>query len=95
MYEKNSDSDWYCVINDDGMLIRKNLEKILENYNSQQDWYLGSANYKSDLLKLGYYIKDQNSEYKDLYYASGGPGFFFSNSLMKKIYPRINDMLNL
>ena len=95
LYEKHDDSDWYCVINDDGMLMKENLEHILKKYDPSTDLYLGTSNYKSDILPFRNYIKDPNSEFANVYYASGGPGFFFSNSLMKKIYPRVDEMLDI
>jgi hypothetical protein len=95
LYEKHKDSDWYCVINDDSILFKDNLENRLSMWNPQEDLYVGTSNYKSDILPFRNYLKNPRSEFYDMYYASGGPGFFLSNSLMNKIYPVVDEMLNL
>lgn len=95
LYEQNNDSDWYCVINDDAILFKENLEFILSQYDRNEDLYLGTSNYKSEALPFSRYVKDKNSPLAGLYYASGGPGFYISNSLMKKIYDLNEKMLSL
>ncbi len=92
LYNAHPDADWYCVINDDAVLFKDNLMHILNQYDASNDLYLGTA--KRENLCLGNYDLT-GGKYSGVYYASGGPGFFISNPLMKKMVPKNKEMLSL
>lgn len=84
----NDPAKWYFVCGDDTFLYKEISEEMLSKFDSQQELYVGGhCGTLKNLLKEEY-----REEVKHDYYPSGGPGFFISHGLMKKI---INDMTDI
>lgn len=79
MFEKNNEFDWYNVVGCDTVVFKKNVMNTLQNFNRNED-FLFSEVYRT--------MNVNNTETKIF---AGGSGFFISNSLMKKIYPFIDE----
>ena len=83
LFEKNENSDWYCIVGCDNVLFEANLSSYLESYDP-----------KSDIIFCEIYggpdgIASINGfKFRSL---AGGGGIILSNSLMRKIYPLIDE----
>lgn len=64
--------DWYIFIDDDTFVFQSKLENLLQELNSNDDYYIG---------KELDHIKDEFCVY-----MSGGAGYAISNALYRKIY---------
>lgn len=80
MFEKNPNDDWYCVIGCDHLLIKDSIENFLD----KQD-----PNIDSLFCQTYNRFETMNGFRFEIF--AGGAGFFISNSLMKKIYPLIDE----
>ena len=77
IYEKNNNYDWYCMVGCDTILYKNNIIKELKNFDRDKDLFLGQTN--NNMI-----VNNTN-----ILTIAGGGGFFISNSLMRKIYPKI------
>jgi len=77
IYEKNDELDWYCMVGCDTILYKNNIIEELNKFNRDEDLFLGQSN--NHLI-----VNNTN-----ILAVAGGGGFFISNSLMRKIYPKI------
>lgn len=80
MFEENPNDDWYCVIGCDHLLIKDSIENFLD----KQDPNI-------DSLFCQTYNRFETMDGLRFELFAGGAGFFISNSLMKKIYPLIDE----
>lgn len=91
MYEQTQNNDevqWYYLVGCDTFAFGDNITNLLKGYNSKQDLYIGGERHSGH---VNHYLK--NPPNFDLRYASGGPGFFISKSLMKKMYPLLETFI--
>jgi len=72
------DYDWYIFIDDDTFVFKNRLENLLQNYKSDQCYYIG---------KELDHIKDQFC-----LYMSGGAGYAISKALYSKIYNYVREI---
>lgn len=87
----NDPAQWYFICGDDTFLYKENSEEMLGKFNSNDEIYIGGhCGTLKNLLKEEY-----REEVIHNYYPSGGPGFFVSHGLMKKIIDDIGDIINL
>lgn len=63
--------DWYIFIDDDTFVFKNRLEKLLENYDSNENYYIGK---ELDHIKNDFGL-----------YMSGGAGYVISNNLYSLI----------
>lgn len=79
MYKNNPNLDWYSIVGCDTILFNERLIVELSKFDSGDDLFLGT------------YYNEFSIE--NIHFASihGGPGFYISNSLMKKIIPMIDE----
>ena len=78
IYHMNiSDYDWYIFIDDDTYVYQNRLEKLLQNYNYNECYYIG---------------KELN-HVKHIFtpYMSGGSGYAISNALYSKMYSYVHE----
>jgi hypothetical protein len=78
MYRNNPNLDWYSIVGCDTLLFKDRLIAELSNFDADQDLFLGS------------YYNDYSIDSISFTSIHGGPGFYISNSLMKKIIPIID-----
>jgi len=64
--------DWYIFIDDDTFVFQNRLEKLLQNYNCNECYYIGK---ELDHIKNDFCL-----------YMSGGAGYAISNALYLQIY---------
>lgn len=87
----NDPAKWYFVCGDDTFLYKDHSIEMLKQFNSDEELYIGGhCGVLKNLLKEEY-----RNEVLHNYYPSGGPGFFVSNGLMKKIINDIDVIINL
>jgi len=69
---KITDYDWYIFIDDDTFVFQERLENLLQQYSSNDYYYIGK---ELDHIKTEFCL-----------YMSGGAGYAISNALYSKIY---------
>ena len=79
MYKINPNSDWYSIVGCDTILFKERLTSELSNFNPCEDLFIGT------------YYNEFSIENINFISIHGGPGFYISNSLMKKIIPMIDE----
>ncbi|XP_013785628.1 fringe glycosyltransferase-like [Limulus polyphemus] len=79
-----SQKKWFCHFDDDNYVNVPRLMKLLEKYNSQEDWYFGKPSIRVPLK-----IPDRENTQKiiSFWFATGGAGFCISNALALKMMP--------
>ena len=70
--------DWYVFIDDDTFVFIDKLKKLLESYNSSENFYIG---YELDHIKKDFCL-----------YMSGGAGYAISNSLYNILYDYVKSV---
>lgn len=83
MFEKNSEFDWYSIVGCDSVLFKENILKSLKNHNRNEN------------ILFGEIFTTMIVNNVEISLFAGGAGFFISNSLMKKIYPLIDEYNSL
>ncbi|XP_013190010.2 LOW QUALITY PROTEIN: fringe glycosyltransferase [Amyelois transitella] len=83
-YFLESGKKWFCHFDDDNYVNVPRLVKILQNYNHQEDWYLGRTSV-SKPVKI--FKKPTNKLWFSFWFATGGAGFCISRSLALKMLP--------
>lgn len=79
MYFNNPNADWYSIVGCDTILFKERLVSELSKFDSSKDLFLGT------------YYKPYSIDGIEFVSIHGGPGFYLSNSLMKKIIPLMDD----
>ena len=79
MYKLNPNSDWYSIVGCDTILFKERLAAELSKFNPCEDYFIGT------------YYNEFSIETIKFTSIHGGPGFYLSNSLMKKIIPMIDE----
>jgi hypothetical protein len=79
MYRNNPNLDWYSIVGCDTILFKERLVAELSKLNASQDLFVGT------------YYNDYSIENINFTSIHGGPGFYLSNSLMKKVFPIIDE----
>ncbi len=79
MFEASPEFDWYCMIGCDHIIFKDSLLDALKNFDRNEDVIISQVRDKIIIDKIETVI------------FSGGASFFMSNSLMKKIYPKIDE----
>ncbi|GLV41719.1 fringe [Carabus blaptoides fortunei] len=79
-----SDKKWFCHFDDDNYVNVPRLIRLLEDYNSQEDWYLGKPSIRAPLELLN---KEKNPQKISFWFATGGAGFCVSRALALKMIP--------
>ncbi len=79
MYRNNPNLDWYSIVGCDTILFKERLVAELSKLDANQDLFVGT------------YYNDYSIENVKFTSIHGGPGFYLSNSLMKKVYPIIDE----
>jgi len=79
MYKINPNSDWYSIVGCDTILFKERLVAELSNFNPCEEFFIGT------------YYNEFSIENINFTSIHGGPGFYISNSLMKKIIPMIDE----
>jgi hypothetical protein len=79
MYRNNPNLDWYSIVGCDTILFKESLVAELSNLDASQDLFVGT------------YYNDYSIENINFTSIHGGPGFYLSNSLMKKVFPIIDE----
>lgn len=79
MFEKNNEFDWFSMNGCDHMLFKKEVMETLKAFDRNKDILIGEV-YKKIII---------DGIETNLF--AGGGSFFMSNSLMKKIYPKIEE----
>ena len=72
----NNDYDWYVFIEDDTFVFNSRVEKLLVNYDSNENYYIGN--------ETNYYTNDKKCKY-----MAGGAGFIISKKLYSMIHEQI------
>jgi len=88
MYNICKDSKWYYVCGCDTFIYSENICKELEKYDSNKDFFIGGHS-----LQFRDLLKDEYKEGSPNTFPSGGSGFFISNSLLSKIYDKIDKFI--
>ena len=87
MFERNPSAEWYLQVDDDTIIIRNNLIKVLKDYNGfENDYYFGKAAMNTHTTT---YIPPELKK-KELYrfpFRIGGAGIIISHKLMSRLYP--------
>jgi len=76
MYEMYPDAPWYYKCDDDAYVRPSALAEVASRYDPAKDWYIGNRMNYGDTGRS---------------YCTGGCGYLVSNSLMKKLAPRLLD----
>ena len=71
-----TDYDWYVFIEDDTFVFNNRVERFLNNYDSNENYYIGN--------QMNYHTND-----KKCTYMSGGSGFIVSKNLYSVIHEQI------
>jgi hypothetical protein len=79
MYRNNPNLDWYSIVGCDTILFKERLVTELSKFDASQDLFVGT------------YYNDYSIENLNFTSIHGGPGFYLSNSLMKKVFPIIDE----
>lgn len=79
MYNNNPNADWYSIVGCDTIVFKDRLIAELSKFDSTQDLFVGT------------YYKPYSIDDIDFVSLHGGPGFYLSNSLMKKIMAIMDD----
>ena len=79
MYRNNPNLDWYSIVGCDTILFKERLVAELSKLDANQDLFVGT------------YYNDYSIENVKFTSIHGGPGFYLSNSLMKKVFPIIDE----
>lgn len=79
MFEKNNEFDWFSMNGCDHILFKKNVIEALKDYDRNEDLLFGEV-YKTMVI-----------DGTETVIFAGGGSFFVSNSLMRKMYPIINE----
>lgn len=79
-----SNKKWFCHFDDDNYVNVPRLVRMLSNYNSQRDWYLGKPSIRAP---LEIWTKDNTSQKISFWFATGGAGFCLSRALALKMMP--------
>lgn len=69
--------DWYIFIDDDTFIFQNRLENLLQNYNSNECYYIGNV---LDHIQKDFCI-----------YMSGGAGYIISNALYSQIFSYVKE----
>lgn len=87
MFERNPSAEWYLQVDDDTIIIRNNLIKVLKDYNGfENDYYFGSCSVNAPI----YVHLSPELKKNDLYrfgFRIGGAGIIISHKLMSRLYP--------
>jgi hypothetical protein len=79
MYINNPNLDWYSIVGCDTILFKERLVAELSKLDASQDLFVGT------------YYNDYSIENINFTSIHGGPGFYLSNSLMKKVFSIIDE----
>jgi len=79
MYEYDPNMDWYCFLGCDNILFKNRIDK-LNDFDTNKDYIIGQC-----------YNRFETINGININLIAGGGGIFISNSLMKKIYPFIDE----
>lgn len=79
-----SGKKWFCHFDDDNYVNVPRLVTVLQQYNHQEDWYLGRT---SIYEPVKIYKKPTNQLMFSFWFATGGAGFCISRSLALKMLP--------
>lgn len=86
LYDTYPDADWFIMIDDDTFVFFDNLKKYLSNFNSDQEYYIGSPNEFKGC--------DGVSEFgKGPLFAQGGAGIVLSRAAVKKMMLIVDDCI--
>lgn len=89
MFEKNPNIHWYSVIGCDHIYFKNRLMEQLNKFNYNEDYILGETH---DHVTRN--VRKINIEGVEVYLIAGGGGIFISNSLMKKLYNKIDEFMD-
>lgn len=82
-FMKTSNKRWFCHFDDDNYVNVKQLTTLLQDYNPQEDWYLGKISTNIPII-----VDDRKRGKKvSFWFATGGAGFCLSRSLVSKMTP--------
>lgn len=82
---KHNDKRWFCHFDDDNYVNVYQLVKLLEDYNPQDDWYLGRISTNIPII-----VPDKKKKKNiSFWFATGGAGFCLSRSLVSRMTPYI------
>lgn len=82
---RKKDKRWFCHFDDDNYVNVYQLVKLLEDYNPQDDWYLGRISTNIPIVVFDKRKKTNIS----FWFATGGAGFCVSRSLISKMAPYV------
>ncbi|XP_075221072.1 fringe glycosyltransferase [Lycorma delicatula] len=82
-----SDKKWFCHFDDDNFVNVPRLERLLGEFNSQEEWYLGKPSIRAPLEILNRETKPLNKGNVSFWFATGGAGFCLSRALALKMMP--------
>ncbi|RZF37816.1 hypothetical protein LSTR_LSTR007178 [Laodelphax striatellus] len=78
---------WFCHFDDDNYVNVPRLVRLLEDYSSQEEWYLGKPSIRAPLEILNRETKPINKGNVSFWFATGGAGFCLSRALALKMVP--------
>ncbi|RWS27260.1 fringe glycosyltransferase-like protein [Leptotrombidium deliense] len=79
-----SNKKWFCHFDDDNYVNIPRLVKVLQNYDSSKNWYVGKPSIRAPLEILD---PDNTQQKISFWFATGGAGFCISRSLALKMVP--------
>lgn len=86
MFEKNPNMQWYSVIGCDHIYFKNRLMEKLNQFDSNEDYIIGELHDHVTTVP-----RKINVDGIEITLISGGGGLFISNSLMKKMYDKIDE----
>jgi hypothetical protein len=78
VWKDNNQSEWYFMTEDDTVLMKDNLMRLVQTLNSRNDLYMGKC----------VFVPSQNAVERFLF-AVGGSGILMSHTLLRKMAPNV------
>jgi len=84
-FVRMKDKLWFCHFDDDNYVNVRQLEALLQDYNPQEDWYLGKISTNIPII-----VNDKRKKKNvSFWFATGGAGFCLSRALVSRMNPYI------
>jgi hypothetical protein len=80
-FDMHPDCEWFYIGGTDIFLHPDNVQQLLEKINPQAEIYIGGHCDKRVINGL------------EVWFGSGGPGYFISKQLLEKMYPRLEQYI--
>lgn len=81
---------WFCHVDDDNYVNAEALPKLLSQYHSSQDVYIGRPSIGKP-IQATYTTKNSGARQVEFWFATGGAGFCLSRSLALRMEPWSSD----